>query len=825
MDKAKFDINPHVIRQLGAELVSDQVTALMELIKNSYDADASYVKIEINTTDQCDIPDLYYHNHKGYIIVEDNGFGMDKETLLKSWLIISYSNKRPVDGIKPKTPLGRTPLGDKGLGRLSTQRLANCCEIYTKKKESSPFHVGFKWSDFDKVERLGEVNVNFQSTEFKGDSGTKMYLLDLIDTDCWKGEGLERLKGALCQIIAPYKELKPFNIYLSVNGDIIDITQEIGKLEQLNLCDINFNYANGIMNVRIDIHLRKLIGNDYSAYQTLILPDNGKRFEEYLFNDKKGRGQCFQHSDKGYWLQSIFNFELKSLFPRADLYSENNIEDPGNFIGRIQEFYFGSQDKEGDWWNDLYKNFKEYKGFVQSQTGIKIYRNGFAVRPYGIDDNDWLLLGQGQTGGSSYYGLRPGNVVGYVAIDEAMNMGLRDKTDREGLIENASYRSFYKLIRTVVDRYSEKMENLRRCYADFRTSLSAENNKIRTMSQAFGAISEQAKRGIETSKVYNDVQKKFSSIEDKIDKVVKSSDTHSLFSNSEDSILKKTLEEVHIILSESQNVLNQANDILSDSMYLNEALLVIKPKLEALESQLTDFSELASLGLISEMVTHDLGQISNRMLEKSHELDKQLKANVEITKLQLYSLVDFIKSTVSSLRVQMKHLDPSLKYNREKKDLFSLQDLLLQEEIPYYFNKLQDKGIKVLLKVDNDFMVSINKGRLMQVFDNLINNSIYWLEKRFEPSELHPIPIITIRVDKPWVYIEDNGEGIDKSVETILFEPFVTRKPIGEGRGLGLFIVRQLLDSYQCDIYLDDSINEKGNRYRFSINLNEIISK
>ena len=369
------------------------------------------------------------------------------------------------------------------------------------------------------------------------------------------------------------------------------------------------------------------------------------------------------------------------------------------------------------------------------------------------------------------------------------------------------------------------MENLRRCYADFRTSLSAENNKIRTMSQAFGAISEQAKRGIETSKVYNDVQKKFSSIEDKIDKVVKSSDTHSLFSNSEDSILKKTLEEVHIILSESQNVLNQANDILSDSMYLNEALLVIKPKLEALESQLTDFSELASLGLISEMVTHDLGQISNRMLEKSHELDKQLKANVEITKLQLYSLVDFIKSTVSSLRVQMKHLDPSLKYNREKKDLFSLQDLLLKEEIPYYFNKLQDKGIKTLLKVDNDFMVSINKGRLMQVFDNLINNSIYWLEKRFEPSELHPIPIITIRVDKPWVYIEDNGEGIDKSVETILFEPFVTRKPIGEGRGLGLFIVRQLLDSYQCDIYLDDSINEKGNRYRFSINLNEIISK
>ena len=56
MDKAKFDINPHVIRQLGAELVSDQVTALMELIKNSYDADASYVKIEINNFSACLFP-------------------------------------------------------------------------------------------------------------------------------------------------------------------------------------------------------------------------------------------------------------------------------------------------------------------------------------------------------------------------------------------------------------------------------------------------------------------------------------------------------------------------------------------------------------------------------------------------------------------------------------------------------------------------------------------------------------------------------------------------------------------------------------------------
>ncbi len=331
MRDAKFDINPHVIRQLGAELVSDQVTALLELIKNSYDADASYVKIEIDTVGKCSVGDLYNPEHKGYILVEDNGFGMDEETILKSWLIISYSKKRAVDGVKPKTPKGRTPLGDKGLGRLSTQRLANCCEIYTKKENTTPIHVGFKWSDFDSVERLSEVNVNFHSTEFKQKCGTKLYLLDLIDTTCWQGAGLERLKGALCQIIAPYKELRPFNVYLSINGDVIDIAQEITKLEKLNICDINFQYIENKINVQIDVHLRKLIGNDYETYQNIIAIDNGKRFTEYLFKDKKGRGKCFKQLDNGYWLHTDFCAELSRDISIFDLDINEHMDNPGDY--------------------------------------------------------------------------------------------------------------------------------------------------------------------------------------------------------------------------------------------------------------------------------------------------------------------------------------------------------------------------------------------------------------------------------------------------------------------------------------------------------------
>ena len=172
-NEIRFDIDPHVVKQLGEQLVSDEVTALMELVKNSYDADASWVSVEINTNGKCDDDNLKYKDHKGYIIVEDDGFGMDKTTILKSWLIISYSNKRELKNKRELTKRGRAPLGEKGLGRLSTQRLANNCEIFTGKENQSFYtHVGFNWKDFDDKDKLGDVPIYFKEIERKK-KGTK----------------------------------------------------------------------------------------------------------------------------------------------------------------------------------------------------------------------------------------------------------------------------------------------------------------------------------------------------------------------------------------------------------------------------------------------------------------------------------------------------------------------------------------------------------------------------------------------------------------------------------------------------------------------------
>jgi hypothetical protein len=576
------------------------------------------------------------------------------------------------------------------------------------------------------------------------------------------------------------------------------------------------------MNVDFNIQMRKLIGNDLNFYSKYILVDEGARFLEYFFNSKNAPKTSFTKSEDNSWLSSHMEFKLEDL-PNVSLLEDFSIANPGDFFGRIMEFYY-TQEKDDDnkWWKNLYKEFASYKAFVQNQIGIRIYRNGFAVRPYGIKNDDWLKLNEAQTSGSSYYGLRPKNVIGYVAIDEEENNYLKDKTDREGLLENEYYRNFYRLVSEVISRVNSEMEKLRRAYNDYKGTIKDDNTKVRSLHEAYNAIADQAERGTKVSESYNNVKTKLKNVQEKVDKVIKSSKCN-LFNDENDNLYINTLNEVSSILQQSKIILEQSYDVLKDSNELSEALLIIKPQLDALSEKLVYFSEMASLGLISEMVSHDIGIISGHMLGKSVELENQLKKGDGVTLKQVYGIIDFIKSTVSALKSQMKHLDSSMRYNREKIDCFKIGQMLQDEEIAFFKNKLMADDIFISCEIEEEFEVNMNKGKLIQIMDNLINNSIYWL-KAYRQQLAEP-PEIKIRVLKPWLCIEDNGKGIDRSIEESLFEPFETRKPMGEGRGLGLFIVRQLLDNINCDIVLDPLRNKYNNRYRFSINLSSVLKK
>ena len=116
------------------------------------------------------------------------------------------------------------------------------------------------------------------------------------------------------------------------------------------------------------------------------------------------------------------------------------------------------------------------------------------------------------------------------------------------------------------------------------------------------------------------------------------------------------------------------------------------------------------------------------------------------------------------------------------------------------------------------FLVRINKGKLTQVIDNLVLNSEYWLKEDIAQRRIDS-GTINIEVSRPFVRVFDSGSGIDPSVEHALFEPFISAKAKGQGRGLGLFIVKQLLDSESCSINLLPERNKQRRLFKFQIDL------
>lgn len=818
-DKIRFDINPHVIKQLGAELVSDEITALMEIVKNSYDADASYVSIEINTVGAYDGEPIKYKNKPGYIVVEDDGFGMDVDTIIKSWLTISYSNKRAINGMKLKTPKGRTPLGDKGLGRLSTQRLANICEIFTSKEDTKErIHIAFDWKDFEAYDALGEVPVSMSFLK-KKNSGTTLILSDLNNPKIWQGENLEKLKGELSQMVSPYKANRPFEVYIQVNGQKIDLIKENEDLREIALAKFEFEFDGNQLSITGRIKQEKLIGNKKDDYFAFIAPDNGKKFNNYFFS--KFNSQDIKQGKDNYLLEfhRVFNINFGEI---AGLeFDEGQVVSPGAFSGEINDFSYDSWVSNNDRIRSTFDSLANYKAFAQSQAGIKLYRNGFAVKPFGIDGQDWLKLGDAQTSASSYYTLRPKNVIGYVAISEDKNNHLKEKTDREGLISNAYSRNFMSIMYFVRDSCNSFIDQVRRSYNNFLTEYKIENTKVKTVSQAFSEIKDTSLKASNIKDDFYRIKTEIKETRTNTDKYAKSVESSSLFMTDEQKEAASLLQKINAELLNAENLLELIQPIINKAENLPDVINILEPKISVLEEQLENFSELASLGLTAEAVSHEFATISDNLAERSVLFSQKLSKG-NYSESDIYILMEYINSTVNGLKIQLKHLDPTLKYNREQRGVINLEKFFTIDESEYYDTRLQKNGISFEIEIIHNFSIYTNKGKITQVFDNIINNSEYWLKERLK-SDSDFSPILTIKIDKPWVYLYDNGYGIAPSIKELIFQPFFTSKP--NGRGLGLFIVQQLLDSIGCTISMEPRRNNYDHYYIFSLNLSNIISE
>lgn len=816
---SNFEIHASIVFQLGEDLISDEVQALVELIKNSYDACSQYAKVEIETSDKNDFSNSKYPEAKGYIKIDDNGDGMDLKTIHLGWLTISNSLKRDMKKQRKSTRCGRTPLGDKGLGRLGVQRLGTNVEIFTKTINSDiEYHVSFSWRDFEKAELLSKVLVTIEEIPPTRVKGTTILISDIKNPNIWKNEK-QRLEDELSQMISPYKQIKEFSIFGTIDGVAItlaEISDQVLRSSQLRyLIEFNGKKLQVEGKARFSFFSPQST-QDKEVFRSLVELDGGKKFFDFLLNRKEAKKYDLKKGKDGWFVE--YSLERKfDNFDSLDLLDDNVPANPGPFKGQIDSFDVSTESAKQQ---SVFDSISEYRTYIKNLSGVRIYRDGFGIRV----DRDWLGLGKQWTSATSWYVLRPDNTLGYIALTAKGNSVLEETTDREGFKVSPYYNNFMEIINNCIKFTRDVQGFLRRGWILYRNQNQEEVAKVESEATP-ESLSMKIKNSISKAGNYQsqieEMKQTLISVTQTSQKTIQSIERN-LFVNSKDyKEIKSASETLKKNIEAAQKFISQFDEYLQEISELDNIGQVLINQIQQLREQLDQVYETVSLGLTAEALSHEIQNITDRLARYIYDIRNYLKDN-KIKDAKIIAFVEHCNSSVTALRKQMAHLAPSLKYIREKREDIELQ-LFFHQIRDDYENRSAKNNIKIQTDVLKDhFTINMNRGKFIQIIDNLILNSEYWLREDIRRGFIDQ-GIIKIEIRKPFIRIQDNGRGIDPSVESNLFEPFVTTKGKGNGRGLGLFIVRQLLDSEGCEIALLPERNTHNRLFTFEIDLSGVL--
>ncbi|HEX4114787.1 MAG TPA: sensor histidine kinase [Solirubrobacteraceae bacterium] len=821
-ERDQFRIDPLVVFKLGEELVSDETQALLELIKNAYDADASFVRVAIHTSGAPEKPLLKPDKQSpGWIEIADDGVGMDEATIGSGWLLIARSGKRDFKQSGKTTAKKRTPLGDKGLGRLGAQRLGWGLQIVTKTAEAKRARaLAFSWKDFLAAETLDQVRVKSGFREPTRKHGTVLTISELQNPDQWAGDGIVKLQRELSEVISPYEGVVGFTVAVSIDGTQVDLQklrQDVRDTALLHY-DIKFEKQKLTIAGHATLGLFRPSGRKaVEQYAQLVEHDRGAAFYKHLVDAgaakavglKKGRGRWFVD----------FKRERKlSDLPQARRDEEKAPIDPGPFKAEVDSFSLALGDNATV---AVFGNLADYRKFIKDLAGIRVYRDGFAVRT----DRDWLGLGSQWTSARSYYGLKPDTTLGYVAIGSRENAQLIEKTDREGFINTAAYQNFLELMKDFLSFTEEVQELLRREYLEF-AKINAEESADVGEEDTPESVSESIDDLLDEG---NELQRSVASAQAIASKAQQtaSSTLDSATDDDEEGLIarrEQATEQLQTAMSSVQGTLAQLNEFLPKVELAQNRNRVLREEILQMRAQIEDGIETMGLGLTAEALSHEMFNIANSLATRTQEFARRFTdGTIDDSQTRIY--LEYIRGSIGALRKELAHFSPSLQYVRERRESIDMRSF--SEEIAQYYSEhWQDRNISTIVRGDSTgrFVIRGSRGRLTQVFDNLLLNSGYWIGAAQDRGEIEQGQI-TIRLRSPIVTISDNGLGVEPSVENSLFDAFVTRKPRGSGRGLGLFIVRQLLDSEGCSITLGSPREPDGRPRDFIVNLGGMLDE
>lgn len=885
-----LQVHPTVLFKLGADLVTDDVQALIELVKNCYDADSPDAQVAVDTEiwtdpetgeevaappqphmldtedeldgddgsgegmddpsgaeppesdpsggavdepeqslDASDLPppDLPV---RGVIQIRDRGVGMTADEVAQGWLTVSASHKREMKRLGQVTDKkGRTPLGDKGLGRLGAQLLGDILEIETRPRDEQVVHrLRIRWSDFDHANSLADVDLTLETSPTTDPPGTTITVRGLRDPDRWQGENAGALTRELAAMISPFGK-RGFDVGVRINGDPIDLRRRHEQVRDSALLRYRLTYQHGELSIEGRIstsYFRPRSLSEVPLYQELVERDNGATFRDWLMttSPKEAAALAIEPGDDKYFLEVRRTIKLADLDgvrlapaptpePLQSAQRQPSLRplppqpvDPGPFVGEVDAVALALPGE-----SNVFDSSADYRDFVSAINGVRIYRDGFAVRV----DSDWMGLAARWSSGTSFYNLRPENVVGYIDISARDNAQLQELTNREGFQDTAAFQNFMLLIRAWRS-FTEQCQGLvRRRWVDYRKEQSAARSPRAPMTPAsIQTRAEGRKRDLDATLAES--RRLSGAIAKTVEGLGKDRDDH-LFATGAD--LSESTRAATAASEAANRVTQRLEGLNNEYAEAMTELETLTGQVDAVQEQLADAWEAVSLGITAEALTHEVHQIADRLRSRSKQVLRHLK-DTDSKDLTVRSYVEHVRASAAALNRQMAHLNPALRYMRERRSRLRAS-VIARQSADHYNGSWTGRGIDVSVEVGTDFHVVMNEGKLSQVLDNLILNSGYWIGERRRREPNCPARII-LRVDSPFLSVTDTGPGVDPSVEGLVFEPFVTTKERGQGRGLGLFVVRQLLEPEGAEITLDPAIDLDGRARTFRITFSNV---
>lgn len=699
----RFRPRARIIRTIGDRLISGPDAAVIELVKNSYDADARSVYITF-------IPKT--SEASAEIVFSDDGHGMSFNDIQGKWMEPATSDKRD----RATSPAGRKLLGSKGIGRFAAARLGQKLALASQKLvdgdgtsqnayERSKISE-IDWSAFDEADYLDSISFQAEISRTNGPSGTSLHVRQLRDD--WNETSLRKLYQELRRLLSPLDESSDaFGIFLDLSQCSIDIC---GFDSSTIFGPDASRNADGAIKVTpfpiLDAcdYLVDGIFDENGVFEgTFSIRREGSEPEPIRLQVPIDRDQnpCGVAVVK----LSIFDREANSVRSTAE------------------KAGFG------------HLGVRDARKLLDGIAGIAIYRDNFRVRPYGDAENDWLTLDAKRVQNPSQK-IGRNQVAGLVLIESEKDSNLIERSSREGLEENGSFRRLQSLILHLL---SEEVEPRRR---KFRI-----DNGVETKRQTgFGQALSQAELGWTRTII--------------------------------DQLPPKDREKAQKLVDTESNRLTGYLKDLSERQAQLEAH--------------------ATLGLIIGEVMHQgntpLTFIENEVarLERWWPTIFDDTEDSRIDREETNIILNGMSSSAVSLRSLFNALNPLAGAKRGEPLAFDVSRVV--EDTAFLFRSRAESS-DTSFRIDPRLKGVYARGYpedLATALTNLFDNAIYWIgqnrvDEGFISVELHDIE------DPSFVTmtILDNGPGLQDKFSENVFEVGFSTKP--NGTGLGLSIAREAM--------------------------------